>query len=390
MSEPEPSTHVSSLPQSAPLSEENPNPILELHVTGVVTYLNPAAQATFPDLPTLRLRHPVLDGLPEIIAQLRDNGGASEREIRASGNVYDQKITMAKASDFVRIWMTDITQRKRTEAQVQMANLSLVKLATDLKQSQHRLYSTESQLIQAEKLSALGQLASGIAHEVKNPLAILLKGINYLERESCPSRQQLTQVLHMMKEAVQRADKIVRDLLDFSRPAPLELNPVAIDRLLEAALALVDKQLTTGNIRVVKDIAQALEPVLMDEHRMRQAFLNLILNAFQAMPNGGQLTLRAYATTPTEADDRMLVCEIADTGGGIPQALLSKVFEPFVTTKVSGEGTGLGLPITKTIIEQHQGRIELASEEGRGTTVTVILPLPTRRTHGHGEDPVRG
>jgi signal transduction histidine kinase len=268
--------------------------------------------------------------------------------------------------------------------------MSLVKVVTDLKQSQRRLYSTESQLIQAEKLSAIGQLASGIAHEVKNPLAILMKGINYLERESRPNRQQLAQVLRMMKDAVGRADRIIRDLLDFSRPAPLELKPVAIGRILDSSFALVEKQLTTEKIRVVKEIAPDLEPVLIDEHRMQQAFLNLILNAFQAMPNGGQLTVRASSNELTETDGRMLVCEVADTGGGIPKAFLSRVFEPFVTTKAPGEGTGLGLPITKTIIEQHQGRIEIASEEGRGTTVTVVLPLPTRRHDGEGEDLIRG
>lgn len=381
MSEPEPIAPAAALPQSAPLSGENPNPVLELHVTGVVAYMNPAAQATFPDLPGLGFRHPVLEGLPEIITQLRDNGAVSvQREIRAHGLVYDQKITMAKASDFVRVWMTDITYRKRSEAQIQMSNMSLVKLATDLKQSQHRLYSTESQLIQAEKLGAIGQLASGIAHEVKNPLAILMKGINYLERGSSPDPGESAQVLRMMKDAVGRADKIIRDMLDFSRPAPLELKPTAIGRVLDTALELVSKQLATGNIRVVKDLAPDLEPVMLDERRMQQAFINLLLNAFQAMPAGGRLTLRA-SIKPVD-DQRMLVCEIQDTGAGIPRELLAKVFEPFVTTKAAGEGTGLGLPITKTIIGQHQGVIAMESEEGRGTTVTVVLPLPTRRGDG--------
>lgn len=391
MAKPKGIANDAELAKPSPRSEEDPNPVVELHITGIVTFMNAAAHATFPDLPMLGSKHPVLDGLPEIISALRDrNLPAVQREVRAGGKVYDQKFSMGKASDFVRVWMADVTQLKRSEAQVQMANMSLVKLTTDLMQSQHRLYSTESQLIQAEKLTAIGQLASGIAHEVKNPLAIVLKGINYLQRESRPNRQQRAQVLRMMQDAVLRADKIVRDLLDFSRPALLELKRGPLGRVLDSALELVEKQLATEKIRIVKEISPDLEPVLIDKHRMQQAFLNLLLNAFQAMPSGGQLTIRAYPKTLIEArgsvgrrstdvfrlNQKVLVCELEDTGRGIPAEVLSKVFDPFVTTNPPGQGTGLGLTITKTIVEQHRGLIEIDSAEGRGTKVTVMLPIP--------------
>jgi len=376
-------------------SEENPNPIVELHATGAVTYMNPAAMAAFPDLPSMRWQHPVLSGLPEIMNALRDNGDPSaRREIRAGGNVYEQIITVTKGSDFVRVWMNDVTLRKRNEATLEMANMSLQKLVKDLQQSQRQLYGTESQLIQAEKMGAIGQLASGIVHEVKNPLAILLKGVSYLERECGPPAQgQLAQVLRMMKDAIMRADQIVRDLLDFARPAPLDLRSAPIQSVLDAALELVQEQLSTGHIKIVKEIDPGVTPVLLDESRMKQALINLILNAFQAMPSGGTLTIRAYPKTLTQrggsVGDRstdvfrvgqtVLACELVDTGQGIPAEALSKVFDPFFTSKAPGEGTGLGLAVTKTIIEQHKGCIEIASKPERGTQVTVLLPMVALR-----------
>lgn len=374
-------------------SEENPNPIVELHVTGAVTYMNPSAQATFPDLPMLRWQHPVLSGLPEMMNTLRDGGAPSaRREIRAGGNVYDQIITVTKGSEFVRIWMNDVTLRKRNEATLEMANMSLQKLVKDLQQSKRQLYGTESQLIQAEKMGAIGQLASGIVHEVKNPLGILLKGVNYLEREYGPAQGELAQVLRMMKDAIMRADQIVRDLLDFARPAPLDLRPVPIQSVLDTALELVQEQLSAGHIKVVKEIAPGVKPVFLDESRMKQALINLILNAFQAMHSGGTLTIRAYpkrltkvggsvgnrSTDVFRVGQTVLVCELLDTGPGIPTEALSKVFDPFFTTKAPGEGTGLGLAVTKTIIEQHQGCIEMASEQGQGAQVTILLPMRNR------------
>ena len=389
MSESDRIVHSPSLSESATLGDENTNPVLEFHITGVVTYMNPAAQEKFPDLPSLGLRHPVLEGLPEIISALQTNDARSvQRQIRTGKHLYEQKIAMAKGSEFVRICIIDLTDRKRTEDYVQMANLSLVKLATELKQSERRLYTTESQLIQAEKMSAIGQLASGIAHEVKNPLAILMKGVNYLEREFSSDRGQQSEVLRMMKDAILRADQIVRDLLDFARPASLELKPVTIHRVLETAIDLAEQQFTVRRIHIVKEIAPDLEPVMIDENRMKQAFINLMLNAFQAMSEGGQLTIRAYTKTLTQVGGRVgrrstdvfrvgqtvLVCELNDTGRGIPAEMLAKIFDPFFTTNPPGQGTGLGLTITKTIIEQHRGLIEIQSQEGRGTTVMVMLP----------------
>lgn len=392
------------LSRLATLSEDNPNPIVEIARTGQVRYVNPAGLAKFPDLPRRGFRHPILEGLTTALVALRQRGRyALEREIRLGNEAYGQKIIGSPTSDSIRIYMDDLTDRKGTEARLQMANTTLVNLLADLKRSNQHLQSTQSQLIQAEKMSAVGQLASGIAHEVKNPLAIILEGITYLEQDLRPDQPQQCKILLLMKEAVARADKIVLGLLNLSRPAPLELTPIAISRIVEDALALVRQQLAVGNIHITNDIPSDLPLVMVDENQMQQALLNLMLNAFQAMPNGGRLMIRSYTKTLTEVGNRVgnratdvfrlgrriLGCEIEDTGGGIPERLLSKVFDPFFTTKPPGHGTGLGLAITKTIIERHHGLIEIMSQEGRGTTVRILLPTIGRRGDDQEEAPLR-
>jgi len=260
--------------------------------------------------------------------------------------------------------------------------------AEELDKAYRELERTQAMLIQAEKMAAVGQLASGIAHEVKNPLSIILQGINYLEREVLTEREQGAQILQMMREAVKRSDRIVRGLLDFSKPAPLELKASSLTRVLDASLDLVEKQLIVTNIRIVKQLGDALPEARLDDNQMKQVFINLILNAFQAMPQGGTLTINAHAKLLTEVGHHVgtratdlfrlgetaLVCELHDTGMGIPEEAVPKVFDPFFTTKPPGEGTGLGLAITRAIVEAHGGLIEIESRSGRGTMVRVMLP----------------
>ena len=261
--------------------------------------------------------------------------------------------------------------------------------AAELDKAYRELKQTQAMLVQAEKMAAVGQLASGIAHEVKNPLSIILQGVTYLEQELGRTNGQQAEVIDMIKDAVKRSDKIVRGLLEFSRPTQLEAKPAQVDRVLEASLALAEKQLSVKNIRIVKEIAPSLPLVKIDENYMKQVFINLIVNAFQAMPDGGTLTIRAGTRQLTEIGRRVgrrqsdqfalgetaMVCDVVDTGIGISEEVLSKIFDPFFTTKPPGEGVGLGLPITRTIVEAHGGVVVANSQEGRGTAMRVILPI---------------
>ena len=170
--------------------------------------------------------------------------------------------------------------------------------AVELDEAYQNLQKTQAMLVHAEKLGAVGELASGVAHEVKNPLAIIMQGVNFLERDVDRTKPEQGEVLGMMKEAVIRADKVVRGLLDFSRPGELKLRSCALNPVIDEAVDLVDKQLTLQNIQMTKDFATEMPEVLADPDQMKQVLINLILNAVQAMPRGG----RRHGVEPTGAD----------------------------------------------------------------------------------------
>ncbi len=254
------------------------------------------------------------------------------------------------------------------------------KRAAELAKAYQELKETQSMLVQSEKMAAMGQLASGIAHEVKNPLAILLQGVNYLEGEFTGKRlpEQAGRFIGEMKDAVGRADRIIRGLLDFSRPAPLVSQPVPMEKVINTALGLLREQVRLGGVEVIREIPPGLPPVAADENQLTQVFLNLFLNAFHAMPQGGTLRIR-LSSRPLASDEgrserEFIFCEVADTGVGIPPEHLSKLFEPFFTTKPPGQGTGLGLAIVRRIVEDHHGMIDIQSRQGEGTRVMVAVP----------------
>ena len=289
----------------------------------------------------------------------------------------------------------DITELKRVQekekelAAAAAAAAADKKRAVEIAKAYKELKDTQAMLIQAEKMSAVGQLASGVAHEVKNPLAIIIQSVNYLEKELDAEGGERLEVLNMIKEAIRRADKIIHGLLEFSRVASLEYRPGEINKVIKASLDLVEKQVVLKNIKIIKELAADAPLILMDENQMEQVFVNVILNSLQSMPEGGCLTLRTYTRELKELKDgigrkaqdlflpgeAMLICEVEDTGAGIPKDKLDKVFDPFFTSRPPGEGTGLGLSITRSIVESHKGLINIESEEEKGTKFTITLPI---------------
>lgn len=281
----------------------------------------------------------------------------------------------------------DITERKRWEEQLQQANQELARSEAALRRSHDELKSAQAQLIQAEKMESIGTLAAGVAHEVKNPLAILMMGINYLNKRVGANDENAAQVLKEMREAIDRADSITRGLLDFAASRQLAVKQEDFNGLVDETLRLVRHELNKNEIVLVKDWGARLPNVAVDKRQIQQVFVNIFMNAIHAMPKGGTLKVRTYSKQLTEtthfegsrkADhfwvgDVAVIAEVEDTGTGIPEEHLAKIFDPFFTTKPTGVGTGLGLPVSKKIIELHGGSLDVRNVRGGGVKVTIML-----------------
>ena len=251
------------------------------------------------------------------------------------------------------------------------------------------LRRTRDQLIQKDKMAALGRMASGIAHEIRNPLEIIYMGVDYLENNIPDDNSHIRESIEKIFNAVNRADNIIKNILSFSRQTACKITQLPLNPLLDSVLALAKPKLEKSGVSVRREYADESREVAGDPTMLEQVFLNLVNNAVDAMKDCKEkiLTVRAYKQLVTEigyktgyrrADffsigDEMIVVEISDTGKGIPEETLSKIFEPFFTTKPTNEGTGLGLSLAHMIMDRLSGSIDVASRENQGTTFFVKL-----------------
>ena len=234
-----------------------------------------------------------------------------------------------------------------------------------------RLETTQEELIQAEKLTSLGQMAAAIAHEINNPLAGVLVYTKLLMKKTdgnTLTKEDALGYLSKMEAEISHSSRIIRNLLDFSRQSEPVLRETDVNQAIEKALSLVAHQAQMQGVKVIKELRPSLPPTIADFDQLQQVFTNLILNAIQAMPQGGELTLRT-----TLVGDGKLKIDVQDTGCGISRENLRKLFTPFFTTKEKGKGVGLGLAVAHGIIERHKGKIEVQSEVGKGTTFSIYL-----------------
>jgi len=232
----------------------------------------------------------------------------------------------------------------------------------------------EEQMSQTEKLTSLGLLAAGVAHEVNTPLAVISNYIQMLARQM-PEGDPRQAIIEKIVKQTFRASEIVNNLLNFSRTGPSALADVDVNRVVEETLSLVAHPLKTSQIQVVKHLTDGIPPVRGSANKLQQVFLNLFLNARDAMPTGGILEVR------TAAHNGSVEIEVADTGNGIPRDHIHKIFDPFFTTKTGGRGTGLGLSVSYGIIKEHAGKIDVRSTPGRGTSFHVEFPAVRNAVH---------
>lgn len=229
----------------------------------------------------------------------------------------------------------------------------------------------EEELYESERARIMEPLAAGIAHEVRNPLAIIRSTAQYCLGEVGPDKD-LHESLQTIIKSVETANHVVTDLLDFARSQKVDFCMRPLKPVLEKGLLFVKARIKAQKIRVAKRI-QKIPPLLLDEKRFLQAFMNLLVNSLDAMPHGGQLEIEASANHHGKGE--MCTVVIRDSGGGVPEEMISKLFKPFYSTKKNG--VGLGLPIAEGIIRSHGGKIRFLSWRGKGTEVRIILPTKT-------------
>jgi signal transduction histidine kinase len=233
----------------------------------------------------------------------------------------------------------------------------------------------EQQMIQSEKMAAIGELAAGVAHEINNPLDGLLNCILRIRRDPLNERQT-KEYLGLMEEALRRIETTVGQLLNFSRQRDLELTSVSLNEVVNEVVGLIAYSADEKGIQIKKHFQEELDLILGDKHLLEQVVLNLALNAIAAMPDGGVLTFKTGEIGFDALLGKVTVfVQVTDTGIGIPKSVQDRIFDPFYTTKITEKGTGLGLSVSNRIIRQHEGVIEFDSKIEQGSVFTVKLPV---------------
>jgi PAS domain S-box-containing protein len=239
---------------------------------------------------------------------------------------------------------------------------------TDRKQAEADREVYKNTLFQSEKLSAVGRLASGLAHEINNPLTVIIGFAQYMAG-TLQEKDLFHEPVQSILQESTRAKKLLQDLLAFSRTSALEKEPVAIAEVIDHTLSLIEAQTKTRNIRITRQYAAGLPSVSLNKNRIQQVIMNVCNNAIEAMPDGGEITV------VTKAVNGVIEVRVADTGTGMSEEVKQHLFEPFFTTKKEGTGTGLGLSLCYEIVHKHGGTINAVSDEGKGTTIVIALPI---------------
>jgi len=251
--------------------------------------------------------------------------------------------------------------------------MASVGIFTDLRPRivmEQKLQETHLQLIQLEKLRSLGEMAAGVAHEINNPLGGILIYACLLLEGLAPDDAQREDLGRIVQEAT-RCQEIVKSLLEFARQSGPKKELIDVNRAITDGLHFLENQATFHNIEIIKELAPSLPPLLGNAGQLKQVFLNIMINAADAMHARGALTIKTFLS----GNGNKVVIEFTDTGGGIPEDILPRIFDPFFTTKRVGEGTGLGLSMSYGIVKEHKGDIEVDTVLGSGTTFRVLLPV---------------
>ncbi|MDP8259947.1 MAG: PAS domain S-box protein [Candidatus Gygaella obscura] len=286
--------------------------------------------------------------------------------VRSNGSVIPVELRTCLVKDVFGkpegMWafIRDISIRKETE--------------NNLKQVYQRLKVTQDNLILSEKLAALGKFSLGIAHEVKNPLGIALGGVEFLNQKLADKDEELVLTVAKIKDALMRANKILYSLLQTARPTKMNIVESDINELIDDVLSLVQFKIDPQRITIEKDFVLGCVNAKVDKSQIHQVMFNVFMNAIEAMPKKGKLLVKTYIKELKE-NKKQCVIEVIDTGKGIEKDNLSKLFEPFFSTKDKDKGLGLGLIIVKDIIDRHKGTFSIKSQPKKGACAVITLPM---------------
>jgi len=292
----------------------------------------------------------------------RDEGAKFFRSVERDGFVSTAEHTLVSRSGAQMICMIAANRLINENHQFTGIEGVITDVTEDKKLSKH--------LAQTERMASIGQLAAGVAHEINNPLGVILCYSDLITRNR-ESTEQIREDSQIIQKHANSCKKIVESLLYFSRASNTQMREADIHQCLQEVLMVLQNQMKKQSISVATSLDSAIENVVFDEDKIKQVFMNLILNGVQAMPEGGILSL----ATRMKKETGMIEIEVTDTGVGIANDHLDKIFEPFFTTKDRGQGTGLGLSVSYGIIKQHNGQITVSSQPASGTTFSITLPL---------------
>jgi signal transduction histidine kinase len=322
----------------------------------------------FSGLAAIRLIREVGLDLPVIIVSGAIGEETAVSAMRAGASDYVMKDNLARLGPAIQRELRDASDRRERR-----------KAEAALRRTEEELSEAQRSLIQSEKLAALGRFSSGIAHELKNPLGIVLGGIEFLEVKMKGSDKETRTVVSKIKDAALRAAHIVDDILKFAKPSELKLENMDPNEVVREAVSLFGYGITARNIEIGTQYAPERMTIRVDKNRIQQVLFNLLANAVESLEDGGDVRISVSKHSRSKAHPLgSCVMEVADTGVGISPENLHRLFEPFFTTKRDQKGTGLGLSVAKSIVEGHNGDLKIESKVGHGTRAKVVLPLGDR------------
>ena len=352
--------------------EHNPNPVLGISKDCIVLYRNQAGKFFLESMACdVGSRLPPL--WHELVYTTLDTGQRIEKEMSINEIFYLCACIPGPGKKSIYLYAKDITQLRTTNMDMMVNQEKMKIMYRSLNETHEELKKAKDKLIHSEKLASLGQFSAGVAHEVKNPLAVILLSVDEIDEDEHDLRPQSRKHLEMIKRAADKANHVVHELLVFSRSTQVKFENLDLHRIVDSAVMLSRTKTKFKDIDIRLELSADSQNMVADSAALEHIFVNLITNAADAIEMKGEIGIKTLCRqSPTEG--RSIIIEVSDTGCGMSPEMQSKIFDPFFTTKEQGKGTGLGLSTVYSLVELHKGTLSVSSQPQQGTTFTIEFP----------------